>query len=51
MIIEQIRNSKALLKDNVDAFSKQQSKEKQEKGDKKVKWQYKKGKQGNKLMP
>ena len=35
---------KALLNDDADAFSKQQSKEKQEKGDKKVKWQYNKGK-------
>ena len=44
MMIEQTRDSKALLNDNVDAFGKQQSKEKQEKGDRKVHWQQKKGK-------
>ena len=35
MMIEQARDSKASLNDNVDAFGKQQSKIKQEKGDKK----------------
>ena len=35
MIIEQIWNSEPLLNNDVDASSRQQSKEKQEKGDKK----------------
>ena len=44
MMIEQARDSKALLNDNVDAFGKQQSKIKQEKGDRKIHWHQKKGK-------
>ena len=49
-MIEQARDSKASLNDNVDAFGKQQNKIKQEKGDRKIQWHQKKGKQGNKLM-
>ena len=50
MMIEQARDSKASLNDNVDAFGKQQSKIKQEKGDRKIQWHQKKERQENKLM-
>ena len=49
-MFEQAKDSKATLFDNVDAFGKQQSKIKQEKGDRKIYWHQKKGKRGNKLM-
>ena len=44
MIIEQARDSNASLNGNVDAYGKQQSKVKQEKGDRKIHWHQKKGK-------